>query len=72
VARVDLKADRTQRVLRVRSAWSEPGLDGDDLLALTAECARLGRWCGCDRVEVEPVGDTAAALAAAVGAAARV
>ncbi|MGJ7440304.1 winged helix-turn-helix domain-containing protein [Aquipuribacter sp. MA13-6] len=68
VARVDLKADRARGVLQVRSAWAEPGADGDDVVALGRECARLGRWCGCDRVEVEPVGDAATALADAVRA----
>lgn len=68
VARVDLKADRARGVLQVRQAWSEPGFDGDDVLALALECARLGRWCGCDRVEVDAVGNAAAALAAAVRA----
>jgi uncharacterized protein YcaQ len=63
VARVDLKADRSRGALLVRSAWTEPWADGDDVAALALECARLGRWLGCDRVEVEPVGDAAAALA---------
>ncbi|WP_380167532.1 winged helix-turn-helix domain-containing protein [Jannaschia sp. R86511] len=66
VARVDLKADRARGVLRVRSAWAEPGADGDDVRALAAECHRLARWLGGDRVEVEPVGDAATVLAAAV------
>ncbi len=72
VARVDLKADRARAVLQVRSAWSEPGSDGDDVVALALECARLARWSGCERVEVEAVGDMAGALATAVRATARV
>ena len=65
VARVDLKADRARGVLVVRSAWGEPGHDGDDVLELSAECARLGSWLGCGQVEVAPVGDLAPALARA-------
>ena len=65
VARVDLKADRARGVLVVRSAWGEPGHDGDDVLELAAECARLGSWLGCGQVEVAPVGDLAPALARA-------
>jgi uncharacterized protein len=68
VARVDLKADRQRGVLVVRSAWTEPTADGDDVRALALECDRLARWCGCERVEVEPVGDAAGALARLLGA----
>lgn len=64
VARVDLKVDRAARVLLVRSAWAEPHADGDDVAALALECGRLAGFVGADRVEVEPVGDLAAALAA--------
>jgi len=66
VARVDLKADRVRGVLMVRSAWGEPGHDGDDVLALAAELARLGSWLGCAKVKVGPVGDLATVLARAV------
>ena len=60
VARVDLKADRARGVLRVNSAWLEPGHDP----ALRrrragAELQRLAGWQGLSAVEVLPRGDLA-------------
>lgn len=69
VARVDLKADRARGVLIVRAAWGEPGIDASDAdvaRALAAELGELARWTGCAQVRVEPRGDFAATLAAAV------
>lgn len=70
VARVDLKADRVAAggagVLRVRAAWAEPGMSPEDVPELAAELAGLAGWLGLGTVEVEPRGDLAAALAAAV------
>jgi uncharacterized protein len=69
VARVDLKADRQAGLLRVRAAWSEPGTarDRDRVSAeLAAELAPMAAWLGLGGVGVEPRGDLAAELGAAV------
>ncbi|MDM4723120.1 crosslink repair DNA glycosylase YcaQ family protein [Micromonospora sp. WMMA1363] len=66
-ARVDLKADRKARVLRVPAAWLESGADpGETALALAAELYRLAGWLGLDAVAPPAVGDLAAPLAAAL------
>ena len=67
VARVDLKADRAASVLRVRSAWGEPGIDTGHVAAeLSAELGELAAFLGLtEGVDVEPRGDLAAPLAAA-------
>ncbi len=60
VARVDLKADRSRGVLRVNSAWLEPGHDPEYVAAeLGAELQRLAAWQGLSAVEVLPRGDLA-------------
>jgi len=68
VARVDLKAERATGVLLVRGAYAEPGVP-EGLVAeeLAEELASMAGWLGLDRVEVEPRGDLAPALKAAVG-----
>jgi uncharacterized protein len=76
VGRVDLKADRQAGVLRVRAAWAEPEnvlrrVDGRERVAseLAAELAALAAWLDLPGgVDVEPRGDLAPALSAAVGA----
>jgi len=66
-ARVDLKADRKGGVLRVMATWVEPGtLPGATADALAVELRRAAAWQGLDDVVVEPRGDLAAALAAAL------
>jgi len=68
-ARVDLKADRRAGVLRVQAAWLEPGsAAGATSEALARELRRAADWTGLGEVVVEPRGDLAVALAAAVGA----
>jgi uncharacterized protein YcaQ len=66
VARVDLKSDRQAGVLRVQSAFAEPGVDR---LAVARELAEqlaiTAAWLGLDGVVVMPAGDLADALAAA-------
>jgi uncharacterized protein YcaQ len=67
VARVDLKADRARGVLRVNSAWLEPGQDlGHVATELAAELATLAEWQGLSAIEVRPRGDLAAVLGAVV------
>jgi uncharacterized protein YcaQ len=69
VARVDLKSDRQAGVLRVPSAFAEPGVDLTTVAeALAAELTAIGRWLALDRVEVADRGDLAKPLQAAVAA----
>jgi uncharacterized protein YcaQ len=66
-ARVDLKGDRQAGVLRVRAAWLEPGEDaGETAGGARRRAAAGGRLQGLGDVDVEPRGDLAPALAAAV------
>ena len=68
-ARVDLKGDRQAGVLRVRAAWHEAGEDaGETAAALAAQLRHAADWQGLGEVVVEPRGDLAPALAAAVAA----
>jgi uncharacterized protein YcaQ len=68
VARVDLKADRARGVLRVNSAWLEPGHDpGQVATELAAELATLAGWQGLSAIQVMPRGDLAPVLAAVLG-----
>jgi uncharacterized protein YcaQ len=66
VGRVDLKGDRGQGVLRVNSAWLEPGADpGKTADALAEELVTMAGWLGLDGVEVVPRGDLGPMLASA-------
>jgi uncharacterized protein YcaQ len=68
-ARVDLKADRRAGALRVMASWLEPGSDPvGTAIALAAELRLAAAWQGLPEVIVEPRGDLAAALTAALGA----
>jgi len=66
VARVDLKADRHARVLRVQGAYAEPGAPPATARALAAELTAMARWLGLDRVVIGRRGPLAAALRAAL------
>lgn len=66
VGRVDLKADRRTSTLLVRAAHREPGAPDTTADELAAELWRLAGWLGLDDVVVEPSGELAADLAAAV------
>lgn len=66
VARVDLKADRADRVLRVKGAYAEATAPEETPEQLADELARVATWLGLDAVEVEPRGDLSRALAALV------
>jgi uncharacterized protein YcaQ len=75
VARVDLKSDRTAGVLRVQSAFAEPGVGSaawpevDEVsVELADELGVAARWLGLGGVEVMPRGDLAPAVRAAVAA----
>ncbi len=61
-ARVDLKADRQAGILRVQSAFAEPGAPVDLPERLTAELKLMAAWLGLERVEVAGRGDLAPAL----------
>jgi uncharacterized protein YcaQ len=67
VGRVDLKSDRQAGVLRVQSAWVEPGADigvvGEEL---AAELTSMAAWLGLGAVVVAERGDLAAELNTAV------
>ncbi len=68
-ARVDLKADRAAGALRVRGAHAEPGEAGDAVAAaLAGELRAMADWLALEHVAIEPRGDLAGALAAAVRA----
>ncbi|HEY8094419.1 MAG TPA: crosslink repair DNA glycosylase YcaQ family protein [Acidimicrobiales bacterium] len=68
VARVDLKAERAAGALLVRGAYAEPGVpEGLVAQEMAEELASMAGWLGLDRVVVEPRGDLAPALRAAVG-----
>ena len=67
VGRVDLKADRAGRRLLVRAAWAEhPAPPPEVAGELAEELALMAGWLGLDDVVVEPRGDLAPALSAAV------
>jgi len=69
VARVDLKADRVAKVLRVRGAFGEnPAASPEVAHELAAELVLMADWLGLDAVEVDPHGDLAPALTASVRA----
>ena len=66
VARVDLKADRATRTLRVQSAHLEPGQDPERVRGpLHDELATMARWLDLDRVTVGRKGAFASALRSA-------
>ncbi len=65
VGRIDLKSDRQAGVLRVQSAWREPGQHAD--LARVADLVRAAAaWQGLERIEVMGRGDLAGAVADAI------
>jgi uncharacterized protein YcaQ len=67
VARVDLKAGRSDRTLLVGAAFLElHARPGPVAEALASELQTLAGWLGLERVAVEPRGDFAGPLAAAL------
>jgi uncharacterized protein len=68
VARVDLKADRKAGLLRVQSAWAEPGVDQPEVARQLAEqLAELAGWLGLGDVVLSGAGDLAPQLARCLG-----
>ena len=65
VARVDLKADRASRSLRVNAAYLEPHADAEEVApALARELQTFARWLNLETVEVAKKGDLARRLSA--------
>ncbi|MFD4422705.1 winged helix-turn-helix domain-containing protein [Agromyces sp. NPDC058484] len=62
VGRVDLKSDRKARVLRVQSAWIEPGAPADTAARLAPVLRRAAAWQHLDDVVVTGRGDLTPAL----------
>ncbi|HEV2796562.1 MAG TPA: crosslink repair DNA glycosylase YcaQ family protein, partial [Nocardioides sp.] len=69
VGRVDLKADRAARVLRVPGAFAEAHAPAETAEELAAELRRLAGWLDLDDVVVGGRGDLSEPLRHAVGAA---
>lgn len=66
VARVDLKADRRDGVLRVHAAYAEPGAPPETAEELAAELWALAGWLGLTDVAVAARGDLSVPLRTAV------
>ncbi len=67
VARVDLKADRRARTLRVQGAFVEPSADPDRVAGeVAAELRSMADWLSLESVAVVRRGDLAPALSAAM------
>jgi hypothetical protein len=66
VARVDLKADRAARVLRVPAVHAEPDVDHEEVAgSLALELVAMADWLGLDEVVLGGAGDLAPALRSA-------
>ena len=65
-ARVDLKSDRKAGVLLVQSAHAEPWASDETPMKLAHELRRMACWLGLESVRVQPKGDLAQALDAAL------
>ena len=69
VARVDLKADRQKRVLRVPGAFLEDGCEEEEVACrLASELRLMADWLGLDRIVIGRRGKFTGALRAAVKA----
>jgi uncharacterized protein YcaQ len=67
VARCDLKADRSRKILMVQSAFLEPGQHARGVIpAMVTELRHLQAWLELDGIEVGHLGDLAGALSRSV------
>jgi len=64
--RVDLKSDRDGSALLVQSAWVEPDAPAETAAELADELRLMAGWLGLADVKVQPKGDFAADLKAAL------
>lgn len=62
VARVDLRADRPNSVLRVHAAYAEPLAPAHTAEALLEELRLMQSWLGLESMEITPKGDLGPAL----------
>ncbi|KFF60381.1 hypothetical protein JF66_04875 [Cryobacterium sp. MLB-32] len=62
VGRVDLKNDRQNSVLRVQSAWQEPGAPADTAARLAPVLRDAARWQNLDEIVVMPRGTLSPSL----------
>ena len=69
--RIDLKSDRQNGVLRVQSAWHEPGAPAGMAERLVPLLRETAAWQGLGEIEVMDRGDAARGLAAALGTSAK-
>jgi uncharacterized protein len=67
VARIDLKSDRQNGVLRVQSAWHEDGQPRGYEARVATLLRETAAWQGLGAVEVHDRGDLAGAMAAELG-----
>lgn len=65
VARLDLKADRAARVLRVNGSFAEDGAPEYAAQALSRDLRAMATWLGLDDIVIADRGDLAPALAEA-------
>ena len=68
VGRVDLRADRSAKVLRVEGAFTEPCAPDHTADALRDELRLMADWLGLDTIEIGSRGDLAPRLRGAFGA----
>lgn len=69
VGRIDLKSDRQNGVLRVQSAWVEPGAPASTAERLVPVLQDAAAWQGLERIEVVGRGTLAPWVAAELGVA---
>jgi uncharacterized protein YcaQ len=69
VARLDLKADRTNNVLRVVGAFAEPQTEPKTFVhAVAAELQSMAAWLGLEKIAISKFGDLAPMLRSALRA----
>ena len=72
VARLDLKADRTNNVLRVVGAFAEPQTEPKTFVhAVAAELQSMAAWLGLEKIAISKYGDLASMLRSALASNAR-